>query len=109
MLCQVLTGVLHTLREFFVPLIGLYFEPVILDVLKYLGEALASAKQKRKRQHHQMSSFDQDSKPSEKLATRVLELVRFSFKYDTASFIQADTFEKLCDPVASMLSCTGIT
>ena len=43
-LCQVLVGVLHTLREFFLPLIGLYFEPVILEVLKFLGEALLSDK-----------------------------------------------------------------
>ena len=53
MLCQVLIGVLHALREFFVPLIGLYFEPVILLVFKHTTEALASTKQKKKRQHHQ--------------------------------------------------------
>jgi hypothetical protein len=107
-LCQALSGVLHTLREFFVPLIALYFEPVILEVLKYLGEALASAKSKRKRQHHQIKQSDQDTKAAEKLAVMVLELVRFSFKYDATSFIQADTFEKLCDPVANMLTCTSI-
>jgi len=57
-LCQVLIGILHTLREFFVPLIGIYFEPVILELLKYLGASLASAKSKRKRLHHQNVAED---------------------------------------------------
>jgi hypothetical protein len=108
-LCQVLIGVLHTLREFFVPLIGLYFEPVILEVLRYTSEQLQSAKSKRKRQHHQTKteSFGEDA-GNEKLATAVCDLVKFSFKYDAGSFIQADTFERLCDPVSAMLTCTGV-
>ena len=55
MLCQVLTGIVHSLREFFIPLFSLYFEPLILEALKYLTEVLVSAKQKRKRMHHQVA------------------------------------------------------
>ena len=36
MLCQVLAGIVHSLKEFFVPLFGLYFEPLILEALKYI-------------------------------------------------------------------------
>ena len=63
-LCQVLVGVLHTLREFFIPLIGLYLDPVILQALTHSTETLTKSK---KRQHHQTGQ-DWNPAKSEKLA-----------------------------------------
>ena len=37
------------------------------------------------------------------------ELIKCNFKFDASSFIQADSFEKLCDPISNLLNCTGIS
>lgn len=60
--------------------------------------------------HHQTVTQDEASQPAvEKLAIKTCELIKFTFKYDASAFIQADTFEKLCDPVANLLTCSGVT
>ena len=49
MLCKLLTGVLNTLKEFFVPLFPIYFEPMIVHVLNVLITKLKGSSAKRSR------------------------------------------------------------
>jgi len=49
MLCKLLSGVLETLREFFVPLLSLFFEPAILKIMNTLTNLLRASNAKRSR------------------------------------------------------------
>ena len=45
--CKLLSGVLDTLKEFFVPLLAIFFEPAILKIILTLTKLLKGAGAKR--------------------------------------------------------------
>ena len=47
--CKLLSGVLETLKEFFVPLLAIFFEPAILKIIMTLAKLLKGAGAKRSR------------------------------------------------------------
>ena len=106
MLCKLLTGVLNTLKEFFVPLFPIYFEPMIVHVLNVLITKLKGSSAKRSRAEME-SDVPHDT--VETLLTEVCLTLQMNFKFDTNAFIQNDTYEILCDPVADLVTLLKIT
>lgn len=96
-----LCGCLNTLREFFVPLIKIYFEEAF-NCLTGCSNDLNVGKQ-NKRTHS-------GANPDEILVLlkQVCHLIELNYKYDTGTFLQNDTFETLCDPIADLFELTTI-
>ena len=102
MLCKLLSGVLETLREFFVPLLALFFEPAILKIMATLTKLLKSSSAKRSRTELNHVDFSQEL--SEELLVSACRTLQLCFKHDSSCYIQNDSYEQLCDPVADLLS-----
>ena len=102
MLCKLLSGVLETLREFFVPLIAIFFEPAILTIMETLTKLLKHSSSKRSRA--ELNHGDIPQELSESLLFSVCRTLQLCFKHDASCYIQNDTYEKLCDPVADLLT-----
>ena len=107
MLCKLLSGVLETLREFFVPLLVIFFEPAILKIMETLTKLLKHSGAKRSRS--ELVHGDVPQELSEELLFAVCQTLLLCFKYDASCYIQSDSFEKLCDPVADLLSLLKVT
>ena len=107
MLCKLLTGVLNTLKEFFVPFFPIYFEPMIVVVMTSMIAKLKGTGF-GKRSRIQAESDVQDD-ILETLLIEVCHTLQMTFKYDTNAFIQNDTYEILCDPVADLVTLVKMT
>lgn len=83
-LCKLLSCVLETLKEFFVPFLPLYFETFIMPVLKSLTTQLKGSG--KKRSHAQAeTSVPQDVQ--ETLLAELCRTIQLNFKYDSGAFI----------------------
>ena len=103
MLCRLISGVLETLREFFVPLLAIFFEPGLVKILATLTKLLKGApSNKRSRAEVEHSSVSQEL--TEELLVQVCLSMKLLFKHDTSCFIQNESYEGLCDQVADLLT-----
>lgn len=107
-LCKLLSEILAKLKEFFVPLFSLFFEPAILKIINTLIKLLKGFPGgKRSRAEIDHSEVSQDL--SEKLLYEVCNTLTLLFKYDTGCFIQVDTYESLSEPVADLLTLLKVS
>jgi len=92
-MCRLLTGLLETLREFFIPLIvPICFEPVLLPLMNSVSTQLSAKSQKlgNKRARENENAEDNSSDNNEKAISLLSVLamtLRQSFKYDYNSII----------------------
>ena len=85
MLCKLLCGVLETLREFFVPLVAIFFEPAILKIMATLTKLLKHSNSKRSRAELNHEDFPQEL--SEDLLASVCRTLQLCFKHDASCYI----------------------
>lgn len=108
--CLSICGTLETLREFFVPLMSLFFEPVLMRVLTELQTKLKNKVKlgKRSRENAESTLTDSERQAAEMALVSCCKAVELLFKYDRGAFIQNDSFEKLCEPVASLVEVLSV-
>ena len=94
-------GCLNTLREFFVPLIKIYFDEAF-TCLTSCSKDLNVGKQNKRT--HSGNSPDETLT----LLIQTCHLIELNYKYDSGSFLQNDMFETLCDPIADLFELTTI-
>jgi len=98
---------LSGLREFFVPLLPLYFENV-LAVITLLGEHQEEENIKRKRTALEFNADDSEAHTLYELLQEFVKNLRLNFVYDTGSFIQNDTFEKISEPLSALVTLISL-
>eukprot|EP00347_Sterkiella_histriomuscorum_P023758 403333488 len=99
-----LNTVLNTIKEFFVPLLPLYFERTLELLISLASQQQATGKKRGRIQvdfevelgHQQHTLFD--------LMKLACENIRLNFLYDNLAFIQNDSFEKLSDPLSNLVA-----
>lgn len=100
-------GCLETLREFFVPIVKVYFDVCAQSLIECQQALLAEKAGTKKRTHSAAAvSGDQDSLDLLVQACKVMEL---NYKYDSAGFLQNDMFEVLCDPIANLFDLHSVS
>ncbi|TNV87638.1 hypothetical protein FGO68_gene2900 [Halteria grandinella] len=109
MFFRTINTLLGSMREFFVPMLPLYFEK-LLACLTLFGQSAQTESLKRKRLG--TLEFDQDDEQNHtlfELLQLVVENTRINFSYDNLSFIQNDTVEKVSEPLASLVTLSGLS
>ena len=92
------------LKEFFVPLLPLYFDK-LLDTLTAFNQGSSSDDSvKRKRDQFDFEQDDEQNHTLFELLKLVVENLRLNFTNDNASFIQNDVFEKISEPLSSLVT-----
>lgn len=109
---RIMNVVLQSIKEFFVPLLPLYFDRTI-EVLKALhkgSESNNSQTPGKKRNRDEAKGgieFEIEMIESQhtyfELLLLSLENIRLNFLFDNLAFIQNDSFEKLSDPLANLV------
>jgi U3 small nucleolar RNA-associated protein 10 len=102
-----MNALLNGLREFFVPLMPLYFDRVI-SIISILGQQKEQENLKRKRQQIDFNADDKHCHTFYELLTLTIKNMQLNFVFDNVSFIQNDTFEKISEPIAQLVTLTQI-
>lgn len=99
-LLQIFNGALITLKEYFVPFIQMYFEPVLLAGFTFSAKCLA-VKTDKKRSHDEASHGVPDLDPL--LLPQLLTLVMHNFKFDSSNALTSDHYERLIQPICTIV------
>jgi len=94
---QIMNGCLDTLREFFVPMVKIYFEIVAQSLTDCHTNLLSQKSLKRSRVETEVSTDD-----NQELLVVACSLIEHNYKYDANQFLLNDSFEVLCDPIAAL-------
>ena len=102
-----MNALLNGLREFFVPLMPLYFEKII-TIINILGQQKEQEDKKRKRQQIDFNADDKENHTFYEVLTLAVKNIQLNFVFDNVSFIQNDSFEKISEPLAKLVTLTSI-
>ena len=91
---EILCGCLETLHEFFVPMVRIYFDSIVNAMIECHQTLGPTKPQKRPHGATGDASFE--------LLTITCRLTELTYRYDTGSFLQNDSFEQLTDPIADL-------
>lgn len=106
-MCRLLTGVLETLREFFIPLIvPICFEPVLLPLMNGVSKMLSARPlkvgNKRARGDDDMEESNEKNEKANSLLSVLCLTVRMAFKYDYNAIIQTATYALFSDSISRL-------